>query len=95
MILARWLRRAPRVLLLDEPTRGVDLGARATVHAAVADIARAGAAVMIASDDFEELSILADRVLVLVRGRIAAELHAPDISAAAIGRVAFGATSAA
>jgi ribose transport system ATP-binding protein len=95
VILGRWLRRAPGVLLLDEPTRGVDVGARATVHSAVVDVARAGAAVIVASDDFEELTNLADRVLVLVRGRVAAELHRPDVSAAAIGRVAFGVTSAA
>jgi ribose transport system ATP-binding protein len=93
VILARWLRRAPRVLLLDEPTRGVDVGARAELHDLVGDAVRAGSAAVVASDDFDELSTIADRVLVLVRGRVVAELRRPDIAPARIAELAFGAQS--
>jgi ribose transport system ATP-binding protein len=88
-ILARWLQRAPRVLLLDEPTRGVDISSRVAVHALLADLAAGGAGVIVVSDDFDELSAVADRVLVIVGGRIAAELRQPGIDAARIAGVAF------
>jgi ribose transport system ATP-binding protein len=89
VVLARWLRRAPKVLLLDEPTRGADVAARALLHSLVADAARAGTAVLVASDDFDELSVIADRVLVLERGRVAAELRQPAVDAARLARAAF------
>jgi ABC-type sugar transport system ATPase subunit len=77
------------VLLLDEPTRGADVAARALLHSLVADAARAGTAVLVASDDFDELSVIADRVLVLERGRVAAELRQPAVDAARLARAAF------
>jgi ribose transport system ATP-binding protein len=86
--LARWLRRLPRLLLLDEPTQGVDVGARAEiydlVHRAVSD----GAAALIASSDFEELAQVCDRVLVLWKGRVVAELASEALSAETITRAA-------
>ena len=92
-ILARWLRRRPTVLLLDEPTRGVDVGARVTVHGLVADAARTGAAVIVVSDDFEELTTIADRVLVLVQGRVTTELRQPGIDPVRLADAAFRATA--
>ncbi len=74
VLLARWLRRGPRVLLLDEPTRGVDVPTRREIVAAVRSAAAAGAGVLLASDDYEELCAVADRVVVLVDGRIAGEI---------------------
>jgi ribose transport system ATP-binding protein len=74
VLLARWLRRGPRLLLLDEPTRGVDVAARRQIAAAVRAAAAAGAGVLLASDDYEELCAVAGRVVVLVDGRNAGEL---------------------
>jgi ribose transport system ATP-binding protein len=88
-ILARWLRRRPALLLLDEPTRGVDAGARVTLHALIGEAVRAGAAAIVASDDFDELSSIADRVLVLVQGRVASELRQPGIDPTRLAQAAF------
>jgi ribose transport system ATP-binding protein len=79
VVLARWLRRTPWLLLLDEPTQGVDVGARADIHAALRREAENGTTVLLVSSDFEELSLVCDRVLVLRDGVVAAEFHAPDI----------------
>ncbi|MEU6537132.1 sugar ABC transporter ATP-binding protein [Streptomyces sp. NPDC047000] len=74
VVLARWLRREPRVLLLDEPTQGVDVGARADVYEAIRHATGRGMAVVLVSSDFEELVHASDRVLVLQDGVISAEL---------------------
>ena len=74
VLLARSLRRGPRMLLLDEPTRGVDVPTRREITAAIRTAAAAGAGVLLASDDYEELSAVADRVVVLVDGRIVGEI---------------------
>lgn len=79
VMLARWLRRHPRVLLLDEPTQGVDVGAQADIHALIDDAASAGAAVLVVSTDHAELTRLCDRVVVLAAGRIVDELRRPNI----------------
>jgi len=83
-ILARWLRRKPKVLLLDEPTQGVDVVARAEIYRLIKASTTEGCAVLVASSDFDELSILCDRVVVLQGGRVTAELHRPDTTAARI-----------
>lgn len=81
VIMARWLRREPKLLLLDEPTQGVDAGARADIYALVREATSAGAAAIVVASDFEELAHVADRVLVLRRGRIVAELKGDRITA--------------
>lgn len=73
-VVARVLRRRPRVIVLDEPTQGVDVGAKATIYELLAGAAQDGAAVIISSSDNEELSNICDRVLVMRRGRIDSEL---------------------
>jgi len=70
VLLARWLVHGCRVLLLDEPTRGVDVGARAEIYALVADLAAQGAAVVVVSSEIPEVLGLADRVLVVSEGRV-------------------------
>jgi ribose transport system ATP-binding protein len=80
VVLAKWLRIAPRVLLLDEPTQGVDVGAKASIYQLVARVTADGAAVLISSSDPKELALLCDRVIVLRRGRIATQLGAGDVS---------------
>jgi ribose transport system ATP-binding protein len=74
-ILARWLRRDPRLLLLDEPTQGVDVMSRADIYRTIRQSAENGCGVVVASSDFVELSALCDRVVVLAGGRVATELR--------------------
>ena len=76
VVLGKWLERPPRILLLDEPTRGVDVGAREEIYALIAALARRGVAVLVASSDLPEVQRLADRILVLRRGRVVTELPA-------------------
>jgi ABC-type sugar transport system ATPase subunit len=82
IVMAKWLRNKPAVLLLDEPTQGVDVGAKATLHRIIADAAAAGTAVLICSTDTEELADLADRVIVMRDGRISGEIAHEDLTEA-------------
>ena len=79
-VLARWLERAPRVLLLDEPTRGVDVGAKAEIHQLIRQLADTGRAVLLISSDLPEILGLSHRVLVMHRGGITAELHGEKLT---------------
>jgi ribose transport system ATP-binding protein len=80
VILARWMRRQPSVLLLDEPTQGVDVGARADIWQLVRKAVDEGATALVVSSDVEELPRVCDRVLVLREGRIITELSGPDLT---------------
>jgi ribose transport system ATP-binding protein len=80
VVLARWMHRRPRLLLLDEPTQGVDVGARADAYAIIHKAAESGMAVIVVSSDFEELADLSDRVLVLTDGRVTAELRGAEVN---------------
>jgi ABC-type sugar transport system ATPase subunit len=73
-VLARWLLRRPRLLILDEPTRGVDVGAKAEIDAIIAELARQGVALLIISSDLPEVIGLSDRVVVMQDGRVTGEL---------------------
>ena len=79
VLLARWLVHGCRVLLLDEPTRGVDVGARAEIYGLIADLAAQGAAVVVVSSDIPEVIGLSDRVLVISEGRVVHEGPASGI----------------
>jgi ribose transport system ATP-binding protein len=79
VVLARWLLRDCRVLLLDEPTRGVDVGARSEIYALVRTLADRGVAVVMVSSEIPEVLGLADRVLVIADGRVVAEAPADDL----------------
>ena len=70
VLLARWLVHGCTVLLLDEPTRGVDVGARAEIYALIRDLSARGAAVVVVSSEIEEVLGLSDRVLVISEGRV-------------------------
>ncbi|MGW5634109.1 sugar ABC transporter ATP-binding protein [Streptomyces sp. NPDC003832] len=74
VVFAKWLAAEPSIVVLDDPTRGVDIGVRAEMHAIVAELASDGAAVLLASTDLAELTELCDRVLVFVRGRVVGEV---------------------
>lgn len=77
-ILARWLDRDPELLLLDEPTRGVDVGAKAEIHQLIRQLADRGKSVLLISSDLPEVLGLSDRVLVMHEGRLTAELTGPE-----------------
>lgn len=81
VVLARWLERSPRLLLLDEPTQGVDVGSRAEIYRTIRAATDAGMATVLVSSDLEELAHAADRVVVLSHGRITAEVSGADLSA--------------
>jgi ABC-type sugar transport system ATPase subunit len=79
IVFAKWLDAQPSVLVLDDPTRGVDVGAKAEMHTLIRSAADAGAVVLLASTDLDELRQLCDRVLVFYRGRICAELSGDQL----------------
>ena len=90
VVLAKWLRMHPRVLLLDEPTQGVDVGAKAAIYELILAAARSGTAVMVCSSDTEELVLLCDRVLVLERGGLVADVPRESLSEARLVREELG-----
>jgi ABC-type sugar transport system ATPase subunit len=96
--LARCLLAEPRVLLLDEPTRGIDVGAKADIYGLMREWVGRGIAILLITSEMEELLALSDRILVLHRGRVAAELDPATASqeqvlAAAMGQRATGAVA--
>jgi rhamnose transport system ATP-binding protein len=76
VVIGKWLAIEPRVLLCDEPTRGIDVGAKADLHALLRGLAASGMAILFASSELPEVLGVADRILVLREGRIVAELPA-------------------
>ncbi|MFI6498224.1 sugar ABC transporter ATP-binding protein [Nonomuraea typhae] len=91
VVFAKWLAAAPGLVLLDDPTRGVDVGAKAEMHAIVRELAAEGRIVLLTSTDPAELAGLCDRVLVFRRGRVAAELSGDRLSESAILHTSHGA----
>jgi simple sugar transport system ATP-binding protein len=79
VVIGRWLHAGSRVLLLDEPTRGVDVHAKAQIYELVRELATSGASVVFVSSEMDELNLVCDRAVVLAAGRIVAEQSAPDI----------------
>jgi len=91
VVLGKWLARKPRVLILDEPTRGVDVGARSEIYVLMDRLAGDGVALWMISSDLEEILGMSDRVLVLHEGRLAGELTRDQLSEEAVMRLATGA----
>ena len=92
VVVARWLRRNPKVLLLDEPTQGVDVGARAEIYGLVRNAVQDGTSVIVVTSDFEELAHVVDRAIVIGQGRVVAELTPPLLEAARLTELAYTAT---
>ncbi|MDH6629147.1 ribose transport system ATP-binding protein [Streptomyces sp. LBL] len=88
VVIAKWLERKPKVVILDEPTRGIDVGARAAIYEVIADLARSGMAVVVVSSDLDEVLGLSHRVLVLSRGRQQGILPAEEATGVAVMRLA-------
>ena len=84
VMLARSLSMTPRVLVVDEPTQGVDVGAKQTIHEMLRLVAGTGVAIVVISSDVDELEQISDRVVVLSNGRVARELAGADVSTASI-----------
>jgi ribose transport system ATP-binding protein len=89
VVIGKWLTLAPRLLILDEPSRGVDVGARSDIHRIINELAERGAAILVISSDDEELPGLCDRVIVMTEGRIAGELRGAEITREAILRLSY------
>ena len=90
VVLAKWLATAPRVLLLDEPTKGIDIGAKSTVHQLIRDLAARGMAIVMVSSELPEIMALAQRTLVMRAGRVRGELSVDESSAERLAQLATG-----
>jgi len=93
VVLAKWLARRPALLIVDEPTRGIDVGTKAEVHRLISELAKTGVAVLAISSELPEVLTVADRVLVMREGRLAASLSREQASEEAI--IAAGTTAGA
>jgi ribose transport system ATP-binding protein len=89
VILGRWLRREPRLLLLDEPTQGVDVGARADFYRSVREAVDSGLGVVLVSSDLEELALVADRVVVVRDGRTVTEVFGNELTRDRLTELAY------
>jgi rhamnose transport system ATP-binding protein len=95
VVLAKWIARKPSLLIVDEPTRGIDIGTKAEVHRLLSALAGDGVAVLVISSELPEVLSVADRIFVMREGRLAAELARQDASeeriiGAATGQVQAG-----
>ncbi|MBV6657666.1 MAG: sugar ABC transporter ATP-binding protein [Devosiaceae bacterium] len=90
VVLAKWLARNPQLLLLDEPTRGVDVGAKAEIYTILESLANQGVSMLVVSSELPELMTLADRILVMADHAIQGELARKDFSQAKILALAYG-----
>jgi ABC-type sugar transport system ATPase subunit len=90
VVLAKWLAARPSVLILDEPTRGVDVGAKAEIHALIGELASSGTAILVISSELPEVLTLSDRILVLREGRLVGELSRAEASQEGLLRLMAG-----
>jgi ribose transport system ATP-binding protein len=93
VVLAKWLCRTPRLLILDEPTRGIDVGAKTEIYALMDRLAEQGLAILMISSDLEEIVGMSDRVLVMHQGCLAGELDRGQLTEEAIMHLATGGES--
>jgi len=89
VVLAKWLARSPDILLLDEPTRGVDVGAKAEIYALIRQLAAQGKAILLVSSDMRELMLLSDRILVMAQHQLIGELSKNNFSQQRILQLAY------
>ena len=94
VVIARWLGNETKLLILDEPSRGVDVGARSEIHKVIQKLASSGTSIIVISSDDEELEALCDRVLTLVEGHISAEVSGAELTAENLTLLSFGKKSA-
>jgi ABC-type sugar transport system ATPase subunit len=92
VVVAKSLAREPNVLLLDEPTRGVDVGAKSEIYRLMDDLAKEGKAILLISSELEEVLSMADRVLVMREGRVSGEFSRGEATQESVMTAATGAT---
>ncbi|MDA7551064.1 sugar ABC transporter ATP-binding protein [Rhodobacteraceae bacterium] len=90
VVIAKWLATQPKVIILDEPTKGIDIGSKAAVHEFMAELASQGLAVIMVSSEIPEILGMSDRVIVMREGRMAAELTGDDLTPETLVRHAAG-----
>jgi len=89
VVLAKWLATMPSVLILDEPTRGVDVGAKKEIHAIIDELAKTGMAIIVISSELPEVLGICDRIIVMQNGRIKGELLRDDATQVKILQMAI------
>ena len=90
VVIAKWLATKPRVIILDEPTKGIDIGSKAAVHAFMAELVQEGLAVIMVSSELPEVMGISDRIIVMNEGLMVSELSREDFTAERIVRAATG-----
>ncbi|HQJ23149.1 MAG TPA: sugar ABC transporter ATP-binding protein [Rectinema sp.] len=90
VVLAKYMLRKPQVFLLDEPTKGVDVGARYEIYSIIRELAKEGSGILLVASDFSELIGLAERILVMHEGKIIAIVNAKDINEASLLKLCYG-----
>ena len=90
VVIAKWLATQPKIIILDEPTKGIDIGSKAAVHAFMAELAAQGLAVIMVSSEIPEILGMSDRVIVMREGRMAAELTGDEMTPETLVRHAAG-----
>ena len=95
VVLGKWLSMQPKVLLLDEPTRGIDIGAKQEIYSLMEELAEQGVAILFVSSEMEEILGMSDRTLVMHEGRITGELQRDELSEEAVMQLATGNVAAA
>lgn len=92
VVIAKWLATNPKILIVDEPTRGIDVGAKAEIYKLLNDLSHQGVAILMISSEIPEIMAMSDRVLVIYQGRVRAELESKKINEEVIMRYATGQT---
>jgi ribose transport system ATP-binding protein len=90
VVLAKWLALSPKVLIFDEPTRGIDVGAKSEIYSLIRDLAAQGVSLIVISSEMEEVLGISDRIAVMHEGRITGILSRPEFSEEAVMRLATG-----
>jgi ribose transport system ATP-binding protein len=90
VVIAKWLALHPKILIMDEPTRGIDIGAKAEVHGLMHQLAADGVAILMISSELPEILFMSDRILVMRQGRLAGELARSAATQEAIMALATG-----
>ena len=90
MVLAKWIYTDPRILILDEPTRGVDIGAKKEIYNVINDMAAKGVAIILVSSELPEVLGMSDRIMVVCEGRVAGILDSKDADQAKVMTLATG-----